>query len=385
MDENTLFIVLMGGEFNTFHRRIHVSTMAKAFFPAKILVINRPIDPLVTLIKKRYRYKETIIKKLYPNMYLLSPIMPLYDQLILNSPNYLKTLNYMFFNYQIKKLLKTLGWDKYKKILWSMHPDLNDYINQIKPDKVIFDMYDQFIVKTATKGILEREKNLITQSDLTINISRYLREKKLPDYPTKSFINIPNGIDFSLFHKSDFSIPNEFLNIPKPIIGYVGNIKRLIDIDLVKFLVNEKSNYSFVFIGAGDNIEELDSLPNTYFLGNIRYEKLPEYLNAFDIGFIPYKVENPYSLAISPMKLYEYLAANLYVVSNPIPDVIDFQKIPLGQKKVAVANTKEEFLEKIDYFLTLPKEKISEEELYSISWDQRFEKIKEKMIELKII
>lgn len=376
-----IFICILSGEYNSYHRKSYYLYLAKFFNEYLFIFVNRPIDFVLCPIKKQKKLSQKKIIKITNNIILLTPILLVYDVITLNINNTLKQINYSFFKKQINDVLSN---NKLKKIVFVTQPDLIDYVDYIHYDYVIYDMYDEFVVSNSYKNINKREKKLIDISSQVFIVSNYLNELKIKEYPNiKSSIS-KNAIDKQLFYSNE-KLPNK---IEKNII-YVGNIKKYIDIDLINFIAKNRPDYNLFLTGNADKYYKEQFLySNIHFIGAKKYEDLPAEIRKNHIGIIPYKVDdsdNGYIKSISPMKLYEYLASDLYVVSTLIPDVIDFQKTPLGQKKVAVANNKEEFLEKIDYFLTLPKEKISEAELYSISWEQRFEKIKEKMIELNII
>jgi glycosyltransferase involved in cell wall biosynthesis len=53
---------------------------------------------------------------------------------------------------------------------------------------------------------------------------------------------------------------------------------------------------------------------------------LPAYVQAFDVGIIPY-VLNDWTRAVDPLKLLEYLAAGIPVVSTPIPEVHKYASV----------------------------------------------------------
>ena len=57
-----------------------------------------------------------------------------------------------------------------------------------------------------------------------------------------------------------------------------------------------------------------------YFLGQRPHELLPHYSRGFDVAVIPHKV-NDLTRNMNPIKLREYLAARLPVVSSPLPEV----------------------------------------------------------------
>src|SRR5262249_57257775 len=59
---------------------------------------------------------------------------------------------------------------------------------------------------------------------------------------------------------------------------------------------------------------------NVHSLGRKPYADLPRYAKAFDVALMPFEV-NELTLASNPLKVREYLAAGLPVVSTAIPEV----------------------------------------------------------------
>ena len=76
--------------------------------------------------------------------------------------------------------------------------------------------------------------------------------------------------------------------------------------------------------------------PNVHLLGRKPYADLPAYCAAFDVAILPFK-QNEFTRYINPIKLREYLAAGLPVVSTPIPEAEIF--VP----EVALATNAETF------------------------------------------
>jgi len=58
--------------------------------------------------------------------------------------------------------------------------------------------------------------------------------------------------------------------------------------------------------------------PNLHVLGARPYSQLPAYVQAFDVGIIPY-IESPWTRTVDPLKLLEYLAAGIPVVASRCP------------------------------------------------------------------
>ena len=61
-------------------------------------------------------------------------------------------------------------------------------------------------------------------------------------------------------------------------------------------------------------------LPNVHLLGQKPHGELPAYCKGFDVGLIPYKIDERMTF-VNPLKLREYLSAGLPVVSTPVPEV----------------------------------------------------------------
>ena len=67
----------------------------------------------------------------------------------------------------------------------------------------------------------------------------------------------------------------------------------------------------------------LTACPNVRLVGAVPHADVVRYMRRFDVGLLPYVV-NPYTSALRPVKLVEYLAAGLPVVSTHLPEVRRF-------------------------------------------------------------
>ncbi|HUU89932.1 MAG TPA: glycosyltransferase [Phycisphaerae bacterium] len=78
--------------------------------------------------------------------------------------------------------------------------------------------------------------------------------------------------------------------------------------------------------------------------GRKPYEDLPAYCRCFDVGLIPFKI-NELTKAVNPIKLREYLAAGLPVVSTPLPEVAAYDGL------VGIAHTPDETVAALEHCL----------------------------------
>ena len=85
-------------------------------------------------------------------------------------------------------------------------------------------------------------------------------------------------------------------------------------------------------------VRQLGRLPNVYLLGAKPVAELGDYIAAFSVGLIPF-VKNDLTAGIYPLKINEYLALGLPVVSTRFADLSDFSAY------IEVANDTAAFLQ----------------------------------------
>jgi hypothetical protein len=139
-------------------------------------------------------------------------------------------------------------------------------------------------------------------------------------------ILVTHGVDYEHFSRAvreDLPCPPDIADIPHPRLGFFGLIRDWVDLDLLAEVARKRPDWHIVMIGDADSTVDLApyrALPNMHFLGRRPYADLPAYCKAFDVGLIPFKI-NELTKAVNPIKLREYLAAGLPVVSTPLPEV----------------------------------------------------------------
>ena len=133
---------------------------------------------------------------------------------------------------------------------------------------------------------------------------------------------VEHGVDHEQLSRAvneELPIPLELASLPRPIFGFVGVVGEWVDLDLLAALARGRPDASIVIIGPvlvphGPCAD----LPNVHWLGARDHGSLPGYLRLFDVGLIPFK-HVPLTHNANPIKLYEYLAAGVPVVSTACP------------------------------------------------------------------
>ncbi len=225
--------------------------------------------------------------------------------------------------------------------VWSFAPDVASLAGAFDEECLLYYCVDEFSEFEGYDAhtILHLERELISRCDLVVTTSQRLQVTKAPLHPWTQLV--PHGVDAEHFAKATdpaTPIPQDVAALPRPILGFFGLIQEWVDLDLLAELARRRPAWSVVLIGeypAG----QPPSVPtgNLHFLGRRDYADLPAYCKAFDVGLIPFRVTE-LTLNVNPIKLREYLAAGLPVVSTPLPEVAAYEPL------VETADGVEEFL-----------------------------------------
>ena len=219
------------------------------------------------------------------------------------------------------------------------HPLFTPLLQAIEPEHIVYHAYDRFEKMDDWNGQLAGfEQDLLQTAECVFAssepIARALRAKGRSDV-----VVVPNGVDYEAFAVGDLSearTPDDMKSIPRPRIGYVGNINRKVDLRLIAKLASRHPEFSFVFVGArNDNgqyvtagLRDCREFPNVSFLGPRSHEELPRYVNSMDVNIICSRVDDDlWSDASYPLKLHEYLAAGRPIVSSDLEVIRAFSDV----------------------------------------------------------
>lgn len=209
--------------------------------------------------------------------------------------------------------------------LWLFTPDVPELIAALPAERVVYYCVDDFAGFAGFDAtLIERlEEGTVARSDLVITTSATLFERHRPRHGRVHLV--PHGVDFEHFAAAAelprAAVPADVRALPRPVLGYMGMISEYVDLELLAAAARARSDWSFVLLGdARREVGVVAGLPNVHLLGGRPYEQLPAYCRGFDVGLIPFEM-NRLVRAVNPIKLREYLAAGLPVVSAPMAAV----------------------------------------------------------------
>ena len=213
------------------------------------------------------------------------------------------------------------------------NPITENIFKNLNASVKIYFMADNMTINAPDRELIEScEKRIVKMSDYIFYTSEYLKKKL--DRKLRNNQILSSGVNYN-----DYNLIRKPKKNKKFTIGYIGAIREIIDNKLILDISKELPDAEIILIGPElTNFQNLKICKNIKFLGKVSHKKIPQMLLNFDVGIIPYKV-NKFTDSIYPLKLNEYLAAKLPVVSSNIKTVNEFSKKNSDIIKIAKNNS----------------------------------------------
>ena len=286
---------------------------------------------------------------------------------------------YLYLSYVPLETFRSLQ----RPILYIGSPWHRPVIKHFDQPTIIYDYYDDLKVSS---GRVEDFNALVECADVVIVTAERLLEDVKAKRPDAVFV--PNGVDvpyiISRCPNDGELIPEDWLPVlrsGKPVIGYSGSMAERFDYDLMRYLVENRPDLEFVLIGVSyDGSLEHSKLlkagfKNLHWLGMKPYSELFPYMWRFDVGIIPFKI-NEITQATTSIKLFEYMACEVPVVSTAMPESRRYPGVLIGE-------TYAQFGSLLDQALILGNDTQYLATIHSVaqerSWDKRAEAILERI------
>ena len=227
-------------------------------------------------------------------------------------------------------------WKIKNPIFFTTFPAAADFFKSCPQSTKVYYCVDDFLNYPGIQHQRWREMEsvLLQHVDGLVVTSKHLSSKSSGGLP---LLHLPHGVDHEHFKKTNSTLHFPVQCPKRLVVGFFGLISDWVDLDLIAYLSDCFSDVSFLIIGRAElSIEKIRDRNNVTVVDHVSYEDLPGYASQFDIGLIPFII-NDLTKAVNPLKLLEYYALGLPVVSTKLPELIGFPG------PIKLATTKEEF------------------------------------------
>ncbi len=305
------------------------------------------------------------------NLYVLTPLV-----VPLPGSRLVRRVNRALLVGQIRRALRKVSPGPAAALeIWSFTPEVAYLLGRFGERRVVYycvDDHSQFTGYDAAQ-VLRDEEALCRRADLVVTTSGPLQESRKPWNPNT--ILVPHGVDYDHFSRAlsdDLPEPADLSPIPRPRLGFFGLLRDWVDLDLLAEVARRRPDWHVVLLGDSTvDLTPYRPLANMHFLGPKPYADLPAYCRGFDVGLIPFKL-NALTRAVNPIKLREYLAAGLPVVSTPLPEVERYAQW------VSLATGPDAFTAAVESALSTPAARAARSAaMRSETWQEKVKRIRE--------
>ncbi len=259
-----------------------------------------------------------------PGYHVLSPVvLPLYGN------ETLRRLNAASVRLQVRVAARIAGITDPGIVVTV--PTAWDVVEPMARRSLVFNRSDKQseFAESDQDLIVALEERLLVEADHVAYVSRSLQAADA-DLSGDRARFLDHGVDLAHFDPDRFvdadgrptGLPADLAAVPGPRIGFFGGFDDyIIDFDLLERVAVEFPEASVVLVGdATCPMDRLTRHPNVRWLGMRPYADIPAHGAGFDVALMPW-LDNTWIRHCNPIKMKEYLALGLPVVSTDFPEV----------------------------------------------------------------
>ena len=232
-----------------------------------------------------------------------------------------------------RQLDRPVSWDSAVALVVS--PIWTPWLEYLPFRTVVYDCIDDLSVHVPDRRLLpivsRWEEELVARANGAIVSAGVLGAAIRARRADLPLATVHNGVDAEAFRDAARREARP-ADLPKPggapLVGFVGALYDWIDWPLVAQGVAALPGIDFAIVGPSSRrpreLRELVPSANAVFLGPRPFARVPAYVNAFDVCWVPFR-RDAVGLSANPVKIYEYLALGRPVVSTPVADPKSFE------------------------------------------------------------
>lgn len=232
------------------------------------------------------------------------------------------------------------------------------YIEALGARHVVFHIHDAFWKNRDWTALQEeRLRRIVRRADLIVAVSESMIPCAVRGSGRRCVV-IPHAVNVEQYLAGpEAPCPPDLAAVARPRIGYIGRVSRKIDLELVYEVARRRPDWNWVFVGEvgvgfgegegdWDLLARCKGLPNVFMLGPRPQAEMPRYMGHMDVNTMCYKETGGYWEAISPLKMFEYLATGRPVVGTGLENIRRFSDV------IDIARTPDEWIAAIDRALS---------------------------------
>jgi glycosyltransferase involved in cell wall biosynthesis len=292
-----------------------------------------PLRRIARKVASVARYHRVPVTEV-PNFHVLTPVMlPFYGV------RSVRRLSAWMVRVQVLRVARRMGIQEAAYVVTL--PTAWPVIAPVRRRALLVNRSDKHssFAEVDEQYISSLERELLDHADVVFYVSRALMEEEAGLCGERARF-LDHGVDLRHFvHRDATEEPADLAGIPHPRIGFFGGLDDyIVDFDLLARLARTFDRASIVLVGdATCPLGDLEGLPNVHVLGFRDYEDIPAYGSGFDVALMPW-LDNDWIRHCNPIKLKEYLALGLPIVSTAFPEVDRYRD------RIRVARTHDEFV-----------------------------------------
>lgn len=281
----------------------------------------------------------------------------------------------------VENIVSTLRQNKRSKIVRIQSIDMRTTLSEIsrfmdQGFTVIYEYID--ILSTSITGIVPafisaRHERILEDERILVIATAEKLKKEVLKRRTENYLLNTNGVDVDHWKNVRADPPydlRDMLLTGRTIIGYHGALAEWIDYDLLWEVVRT-GRYELLLLGLEHDSSlkrsGLAGHPRVHFLGSRSYFELNQYARYYDIAILPFR-KSRLTDSISPVKIFEYMAAQKPVVTTDLMECTKYASC-------LISHSTEEFLENLERARVLKEDPrylaLLESESRDNSWHQK--------------
>lgn len=219
-------------------------------------------------------------------------------------------------------------------ILWSYTPFTSSLFEQQHWALTLFDAVDNWSEHPSFQGEKKELTEHYTRIRRNADVITTVSESLVDFFEKKEHVYfIPNGVDARHFSTAVCNAAHlpDAVQHSHPRIGYHGIIQSRLNFPMLQYIADHRPEWQILLAGpvwkeVQPDLNDLLTRTNVHYLGPVPYKDLPTLISCFDCAIIPHRIDT-LTQTMNPLKIYEYLAAGLPIVSTPVPGTEQFQDL----------------------------------------------------------